>query len=192
MIDSRKEIARERRRQIQIRKAFEAALELNDEQRTGLTAFFIGCGEYLVYSMDRLHAQDQIIHDLLAASVPVEDTEAHEGLAALNARQDASRIVVDAFRRAVEELKISGADGRAAFEQAAREFADAFNSMMAPRRNPFYKYTDSLFVDEDWVRIADVSKEYHSTEGRLFLGVKETAPDGIDPEQYVVEHPPGG
>jgi len=192
MIDSRQEIARERRRQIQIRKAFEAALGLNDEQRTGLTVFFIACGEYLVYSMDRLHAQDQIIHDLLAASVPAEDKDAHEGLAALNARQDASRIVVDTFRSAVEELKISDVAGRSVFELAAKEFVDAFNSIMAPRRNPFYQYTDSLFVDEDWIRIADVSKEYHSTEGRLFVDVKENAPDGIDPEQYKIEHPPGG
>ncbi len=191
MIGPRKEIARERRRQIQVRKAFEAGLALDEDQRGGLVSFYVACGEYLVYSMDRLHEQDQIIHDLLVARVPADDDEARKGLAELNARQDASRVVVETFRQALEALKQAGSKGRKVFEKAAGAFVDAFNSMMAPRRNPFFRHTDSLFVDEDWVRIADASDEFHTIESRLFVAVKEQAPEGIDPEQYTVEHPPG-
>jgi len=173
---------------MQVRKAFEAGLALDTEQRNQLTPFYVACGEYLVYSMDRLHEQDQIIHDLLAERIPADDNEAHHRLAELNARQDASRVVVETFRQALETLKKAGTEGRHEFEQAAKTFADTFNRMMAPRRNPFFRHTDSLFVDADWVRIADVSDEFHTTEAGLFNRVAENAPEGIDPEQYKIEH----
>ncbi len=176
---------------MQVRKAFEAGLAKDAEQRNKLTSFYAACARYLVYSMDRLHDQDQIIHDLLAERIPASDETAHQGLAELNARQSASRVVVQTFRQALDALDQAGADGGQAFEQAATLFVDAFNSMMAPRRNPFFRYTDSLFIDEDWVRIADASDEFHATESRLFTQVKEEAPDGTDPEQYKIHHPPG-
>jgi len=176
---------------MQVRKAFEAGLALDQEQRSQLTTFHAACGEYLVYSMDRLHEQDQLIHDLLAERVPTTDEEAHQGLAQLNARWAESRIVVESFRQALTKLKRAGAGGRHAFEQAALAFSDAFNRTMTPRRNPFFRYTDSLFVDEDWVRIANVSDEFHTTEDKLFSHVTEEAPQSIDPTQYKVAHPPG-
>jgi len=191
MIAPRKEIARERRRQMQVRKAFDAGLARHHEQRHQLTAFHAACGEYLVYSMDRLHEQDQLIHDLLAERIPTTDEEAHHGLAELNARWAASRIVVDSFRHALAEFKQAGDDGGRTFEQAAMAFSDAFNRTMTPRRNPFFRYTDSLFIDADWARIANVSDEFHRTENSLFSHVTEEAPQAIDPTQYQVSHPPG-
>jgi len=191
MIGTRREIARERRRQIQVRKSFEAALMLDEGQRTGLSGFYTACGVYLVYSLDRLHDQDQIIHDLLAQRIPAGDTQAHRGLAELNGRQEKTRGVVAAFGKAVEALKKAGEKGRQTFEQAGTRFIDACNTLMAPRRNPFFRYTDSLFSEADWVRIAAVSDESRALEAELFARVRQHAPQGIDPEQYTVQHRPG-
>jgi len=189
MITPRADIARERRRMMQARKALEAALE--QQQGSDLAEFFLACGDYLVYSMGRLHAQDQIIHDLLAERIPADETAAHERLVELNRRQDKSRVVLETFREAVEALRTAGSAGQSAFAAAAHAFIDKLNEMMAPRRNPFFEHTDRLFTEEDWVRIADQSDEFRSREAALFDAVKRSAPAGADPEQYVISHRPG-
>jgi hypothetical protein len=185
-MNPRAEIARERRRQIQVRKAFEAGLE-----RPGggdLTAFCIACGDYLVFSMDRLHEQDQYIHDFLKQRIPVEDVDAHARLDELGRRQGQSRDLMEGFRQLVARLKQAGRDGLEAFEAGARRFTANFTALLAPRKNPFHRHTDELFTDEDWVVIAGVSEDSLARETALFVSVQRTAPAGIDPEQMTVEH----
>jgi len=189
MSNSRGAIGFERRRQIQVRKAFEAGLELPDDGRTGLTDFYLASAAYIVLSMDRLHYQDQVIHDLLAERIPGDDVDAHERLAILNERQAKSRAMVETFRQAVDLLGETDPDGRDAFETAARKFAEAFTSLMAPRKNPFHAYTDELFSDEDWELVAGVTDESIEMEKNLYKAVQTSAPAGIDPEtMQVVYH----
>lgn len=190
MLNSRAAIGYERRRQIQIRKAFEAGLDLPDENsRSGLTDFYLASGAYIVFSMDRLHYQDQVIHDFLAERIPENDTDAHDRLAVLNERQDKSRAMVETFRQAVNVLAETGAEGREAFEAAARTFTAEFLSLMAPRKNPFHAYTDELFTNEDWELVAAVSDESIDIEKNLYIAVQTSAPAGIDPEtMQIVYH----
>jgi hypothetical protein len=189
MSNPRGAIGFERRRQIQIRKAFEAGLDLPDDRRTDLSEFYLAAGSYIVFSMDRLHYQDQVIHDLLAERIPKDDTDAHERLATLNERQDKSRQMVETFRQAVETLSETGPDGRASFEHAAHAFTAAFTSLMAPRKNPFSAYTDQLFSEEDWELVAGVTDDSIATENNLYLAVQSNAPEGLDPEtMQVVYH----
>ncbi|MDH3509254.1 MAG: hypothetical protein OER85_00195 [Gammaproteobacteria bacterium] len=189
MSNTRAAIGLERRRQIQIRKAFEAGLALQDADRADLTEFYLACGAYIVFSMDRLHYQDQVIHDLLAERIPADDAEAHDRLAVLNERQDKSREMVETFRQAIEVLNQTGLDGRAVFESAAHTFTAAFTSLMAPRKNPFQAHTDNLFADEDWELVAGVTDESTETENKLYKAVQASAPAGIDPEtMQVVYH----
>jgi len=189
MSNARGAIGYERRRQIQIRKAFEAGLELPDNDRIELTEFYLASGAYIVFSMDRLHYQDQVIHDLLAERIPEDDADAHERLVILNERQDKSRVMVEAFSQAIDALRETGADGRDAFETAAQTFAAAFLSLMAPRKNPFHAYTDELFTDEDWELVAGVTEESLEMEKNLYKAVQTNAPTGIDPEaMQIVYH----
>jgi hypothetical protein len=186
MSNPRAAIGYERRRQIQIRKAFEAGLELPDADRTDLTDFYLASGAYIVLSMDRLHYQDQVIHDLLAERISKDDQDAHGRLAVLNERQDKSRAMVEAFRQAVDDLSEAGPDGRGAFEAEAHTFTAAFISLMAPRKNPFQAYTDELFADEDWELVAGVTDEATVMETNLYKAVQTSAPAGIDPETMQV------
>lgn len=192
MLNPRAEIARERRRQIQVRKAFAAGLDPAAAwagREPG--AFHLACADYLLLSMDRLHDQDQVIHDLLAERIPAAEAEAHERLAVLNDRQDQSRALLEQFRGAAEALRGAGAAGVRAFEHAAREFTAAFGNLLQARRNPFFRHTDRLFTDADWARIAGVTPESLAEEERLFERVRRTAPAGVDPDQYTAEHLPG-
>jgi len=189
MSNPRAAIGYERRRQIQIRKAFEAGLELPDDRRSGLTDFYLASGAYIVFSMDRLHYQDQVIHDLLAERIPEDDADAHERLAVLNDRQDKSREMVETFRRAVNVLSETGEQGRNAFETAAQTFTATFLSLMAPRKNPFQAYTDELFSNEDWELVAGVTDESMEMEKNLYNAVQTSAPAGIDPDaMQIVYH----
>jgi hypothetical protein len=192
MLQPRAEIARERRRQIQVRKAFDAGLALVDETVPTLTAFYLACADYIVASMDRLHAQDQLIHDLLAARIPADEAEAHERLATLNDRQRQSRKLLIEFQNAAEQLRRQGPSGVGAFLDAARQFSAEFKSLLAPRRNPFFRHTDALFGEDDWWRIAGVTDRSLETEERLFRAVQRTAPAGMDPAQFTAEHLPPG
>jgi hypothetical protein len=192
MLQPRAEIARERRRQIQVRKAFDAGLALGDSTAPTLTPFYLSCADYIIASMDRLHAQDQLIHDLLAARIPADEADAHERLATLNERQRQSRKLVASFQSAAEGLRRKGNAGTGAFLDAARQFSAEFKSLLAPRRNPFFRHTDALFGDDDWARIAGVTDQSLETEERLFSAVQRTAPTGIDPAQFTAEHLPSG
>jgi len=186
MSNPRAAIGRERRRQIQIRTAFEAGLALSGQANRDLTGFYLACAAYIVFSMDRLHHQDQVIHDLLKDRIPFEDTVAHSRLDELDERQTQSRTMVEAFQRAAESLADRGPDGREDFENAAGIFVNTFTSLMAPRKNPFQSYTDDLFADDDWIVVADASERSLSIEKELFAAVQANSPDDIDPETMEV------
>lgn len=178
---------------MQIRKAFAAGLDPQAAwQGRDRAAFYLACADYLLLSMDRLHEQDQIIHDLLGERIPAAEGEAHERLRVLNERQDRSRELLDTFRRAAGALAASRGEGIAAFEKEARDFSAAFGSLLQPRKNPFFRHTDVLFDDADWERIAGVTPASIEEEERLFIRVQKTAPAGVDPAEFSAEHLPPG
>lgn len=191
MQKSRAEVARERRRQMQVRKAFEAGLAAKDWGGSDPVAFYLACADYLKWSMDRLHDQDQIIHDLLSERIAADEKDAHERLAVLNARQQRSRDLMATFMRAADALRAAGRGGLPAFQAAAREFTDTFKSLLQPRKNPFFRHTDVLFTDADWERVAGVTSGSIAEEHELFATVQKTAPAGVDPDQFPAEHMPG-
>jgi hypothetical protein len=136
--------------------------------------------------MDRLHFQDQLIHDLLKDRISAQDQDAHRRLDELNERQGKSRALVEKFQHAARALTEDGHDGRETFDNAAVEFTDAFTSLMAPRKNPFQSYTDELFTDEDWSQIAGVTDKSQLVERDLFAAVKICAPHDINPDTISV------
>ena len=188
MSNPRAEIARERRRQVQVRKAFEAALARKDSEDPEFTDFYLACAEYIVFSMDRLHDQDQVIHDLLKERIPATDTDAHQRLAVLNERQGKSRALMKTFRQGMERLKQAGQAGIQIFTDGAKKFVENFTALLAPKKNPFHKHTDELFTDSDWIVIAGVTDDSLAREEALFIAVQKSAPGGIDPDQMTVEH----
>jgi hypothetical protein len=185
MSNPRAEITRERRRYIQVRKTFEVGLTTAEDVGPD---FYLACAAYLVFSMDRLQEQDQQIHDRLAARIPAEEWDAHKRLAELQERQQKSRQLMARFADSMEKLRSAGSDGLQVFEELAREFTATFNSLMAPRKNPFHEHTDRLFTDSDWETIAGVTEQSLATEEQLYEAVRGASPPDIKPEEMTVEH----
>jgi hypothetical protein len=177
----RARIGFERRRQMQVRAALMAGLKSN------ATAIFLhACAEYLVDSLTRLDAQDMGISDRLKARVPRSEIEVHAGLAALDERQARARAATADFSRAVAAYRGGGA--AETFHASVRGFANLIQSMMAPRRNPYERFTDALFTADDWAAIADATPHAVAEEARLFARVKELAPPGADPDAMPALH----
>lgn len=189
--ESRPYIGFERRRQMQIRGAFNAGLK-TDTADPAVVAFLQACAEYLLVSMTRLDDQDMAILMRLRARVPETVTEVHEGLATLETRQAKARDATHRFGQSVAAFK-DGRIDQAAFVLHAQSFADLIQGMMAPRRNPYEAYTNELFTDADWTAIAAATPEAQATERMLFAAVKALAPPGADPEAMSSAHgrPPG-
>ena len=186
MLNPRAAISHERRRYVRIRRAFEAGLAQGISADAKLTDFYLSCAAYVVFALDRLHCQDQMIHDLLVARIPVDDTSAHQRLSALNERQNSARLLVEDLQCATNLLQIDGEAKRHHFEETAQNFNVAIAQIAEVRKNPFEAYTDTLFTDHDWVNIADTSDASVKIEQNLYRAVRHTAPAGIDPDQMEV------
>lgn len=173
---------------MQVRRAFVAGMHGTGEGTGRQPAdFYRACAEYLGFSMGRLYAQDGLIHDLLSQRIPASDTNAHAELAVLAGEQRQGRAMVEKLGRAALGLG-EGSGAMPAFEAAAREFAAGLGSSMRSRRNPFSSYTDKLFDEADWTRIAGVTPDSIAEEGRLFAAVRRAAPAGLDPEGFGAGH----
>ncbi len=181
------QIGSERRNQIQVRKAFQGGLEFDSGTAGTLRDFFLTCGDYMVFTMARLHDQDQWIHDLVKERVP-EDDPVHEQLAALNERQNNSRAATDRFERAWDAYRAGGDD--VAFLDAAKAFVGIFGTMLLARKNPFSPYTDKLFTEEDWVKVVGATEESLAKEKDLYQRIQSLAPEGLDPAGFTAEHRP--
>ena len=151
-------------------------------------AFYVACGDYMLFATDRSHAQGERIHARLKARIPASDTAAHEALDAQEETRRQGRELMRSFAAELDSLRHAENFGIVAFEHQAREFNQRFNSLMAPRKNPFYRYTDELFSEADWIEIADTSDKTCSIEDALFASVEQTAPDDINPAEMTVEH----
>lgn len=189
---ARAEIARERRRMVQVREALVAGLETPAASRGRDPAeFYLACACYLQFSLGRLYRQDGLIHQLLSQRIGANDADAHAQLRTLSEEQRQGRIVLEEFSGAARDLQQSDGAGLHGFLAAARAFTSSFNASASARRNPFFQYTEELFGDADWERIAGVTPQSIVEEGRLFEAVRRTAPAGIDPEQFTAAHGPG-
>lgn len=182
-MNPRAQIGIERRNQIQVRKAFEGGLALDDP--ASLRDFYLTCGDYMVFTMARLHDQDQWIHDLVKQRVAADDP-VHEMLTALDKRQDTSRAATDKFERALEICKAGGDD--AEFKDAARDFVGIFGTMLLPRKNPFEPYTNKLFSEQDWIKVVGATDDALAKEKDLYKRVQSLAPEGLDPAGFTAEH----
>ncbi len=168
--------------------AFEQVLASEDARSADLLPFYLSCGDYLLFSMDRLHHQDQLIHDYLKQRLPDSEREAHRCLDELNERQSRSRRLMAGFRDLLEHLRQAGRPGLPGFVAGARDFSSRFTALLAPRKNPFAMYTDRLFDADDWGVIAAVDDTSLAREAELFAAVCAAAPESADPESMVVRH----
>ena len=141
-------------------------------------------------ALERLHAQDQRIIDLLDPLVPKTDEANRQILASFDRGLSRSRVALDRLMLALENYQLAGPDGQGQFEEEARAFLEVFINVLAARRHTSSHLEEQHFSHQDWVFVADSTEQSRQRERELFQQVKQTAPSNADPDSFTSGPPP--
>ncbi|MDX2143820.1 MAG: hypothetical protein SFV19_10730, partial [Rhodospirillaceae bacterium] len=165
-------------------KAFAAGIESQGKGNAVPVEFLGTCVDYIKASMDRLHAQDQRIHDILKPHVGRDDTAGNEILANLDMRLAKSRAALAQLVAGRDAYRAKGALGWKDFEATVAHFMDVYFNVLLKGQHSTIEMQKNLFGDKEWNDVAGVSQDALMTEGALFAAVKRLAPAGMDPESF--------
>ena len=162
------------------KEALSAGLNLIDRDPSS-QKFLAASVSYLEYIIGRFIAQgrNNLVH--LGQRI-LADNEDDQRI-----RRDIERTLEDTETR-LDALVVSAAryctgsvPGTKQFVQAANEFINFYNNVLAQRKNPAQEIIQKYFSDNEyWQMTDDVTEESIATEQRLFDAVREDAPDGVD------------
>lgn len=189
--EARVHTSNERRRLSQVRKCFDAGLKQKDDGADLPVDFFDACVAYIKASMDRLHAQDQRIHDFLEPHVPEGDEHA-DTLENLNMRLARSRDALEALVNAMVTYKQIGDDGWEEFKAAVDTFMEVYFKILLSGQHSTLTLQEEVFDEGIWDQVAGVTPESLATEKELYARVQELAPADADPASFVGGPPAPG
>lgn len=189
--EARVQTSTERRRLAQIRKAFDAGVKQKDEGKDIPVAFFDACVAYIKASMDRLHAQDQRIHDFLKPNVP-DGNEHADVLSNLNMRLAKSRDALDALVTSMAAYSAVGDDGWTDFKAAVDQFMEVYMKILLSSHHSTMTLQEEVFDEAIWDQVAGVTPDSLALEKQLYAAVQDIAPEGTDPASFVGARPAPG
>ena len=181
--DFQAHVSNERTHLSQVRRAFTAGLEI-EAVDPGLVNFYVVCCEYLEYSLNRLIAQDNILHDLLIPHIEATNQEYLDKLTKLEKGLQAMENAIEKLSTAKNNLIKAGLYETQIFKEEARAFLDVFLNMLAINRHSTIDLESKVFTPKDWEKLAGVTEESIQMEEKLFLNAKLSAPEGCDPESF--------
>lgn len=181
------QLRRERRRKLQVRETFSAALKHFRGMPEDPCPLYLACGDYLVEGQRRLIDQDRRLVHLLAPRVPTGQAEDHQAIRALCGRLDLADRTLAEFSSAVDALRERGPAGRRDFEDAASRFLDVLVNVLGARSHSLRHLTTTLLTDDDWRAITDADPRFLAAEERAFRRIGELAPAGLAPENMETE-----
>ena len=176
-------VSTERTHLSQVRRAFTKALE-DENADPGLVNFYVVCSNYLEFALNRLIAQDYILHDLLVPHIEESNTDYQNKLQSLHKGLKAMESSIKNLGDAKNDLVTSGLYGVDPFKKEAHEFLDVFLNLLASNRHSTYDLEKEVFTPEDWEQIAGVTEESINNEAILYQEIKLSAPEGCDPESF--------
>lgn len=189
--EARVQTSRERRRLAQVRKSFDAGIKLKAAGTDVDQDFFSACVSYIKESMDRLHAQDQRIHDFLVPHVKAGDDH-KETLENLNMRLAKSRDALDALVEASKTYNQAGDAGWTEFSAAVDTFMEVYMKILLSSHHSTLSLQDEVFDEEIWDQVAGVTPDSLALEDDLYSKVQHLAPVGADPTSFVGSRPAPG
>ena len=181
--DFQEHVSKERTHLSQVRRAFTTGLEI-EAVDPGLVNFYVVCCEYLEYSLNRLIAQDNILHDLLIPHIEATNQEYLDKLTKLEKGLQAMENAIEKLSTAKNNLIKAGLYETQIFKEEARAFLDVFLNMLAINRHSTIDLESKVFTPKDWEKLAGVTEESIQMEEKLFLNAKLFAPEGCDPESF--------
>ena len=187
--ESRKQTSRERMRLSQVRKSFDAGVNQKSGGADVPAVFFDACVAYIKASMDRLHAQDQRIHDFLLPHVTEGDEHA-EVLENLNMRLARSRDALEDLVKAAATYRDHSDTGWDDFKSAVSDFMEVYFKILLSGQHSTLTLQEEVFDEATWDKVAGVTPESLATEEDLYAKVQSLAPNDADPASFV-GGPPG-
>ncbi len=181
--DFQAHVSKERTHLSQVRRAFTTGLEI-EAVDPGLVNFYVVCCGYLEYSLNRLIAQDNILHDLLVPHIEATNQEYLDKLTKLEKGLQAMENAIEKLTTAKNNLIKAGLYETQIFKEEARAFLDVFLNMLAINRHSTIDLESKVFTPKDWEKLAGVTEESIQMEEKLFLNAKLSAPEGCDPESF--------
>lgn len=173
-------IAGERRRLRIVRQKLSAAIAqggaAGNEARAG---FYAAVGDYMEAAMDRLHAQDIKMGDMIREKVETIDAGVQKALDELDERLSGNQQRLNDLLAARDELRKQGADAIDGFEKAAHEFTDFIVRNMG-HHGATTELAAKLFKPEDWEHMAGITDEAMAREVALFEKVETATPADLD------------
>lgn len=189
--EARVHTSNERRRLAQIRKSFDAGVKQKQDGADVPVAFFDACVAYIKASMDRLHAQDQRIHDFLKPHVQDGDDHA-EVLSNLDMRLAKSRDALDALVASMAAYNAAGDSGWVDFKTAVDTFMEVYMKILLSSHHSTMSLQEEVFDEGVWDQVAGVTPESLALEKQLYAAVTDLAPANADPASFIGTRPAAG
>lgn len=187
--EARVQTSRERARLSQVRKSFDAGLKQKDGGADIKQEFFGACVAYIKAAMDRLHAQDQRIHDFLKPHV-TDRSDQNTTLENLDMRLAKSRDALDALVSAAVAYKAAGESGWADFNSAVEAFMEIYFKILLSGQHSTLALQEEVFDEATWDQVASFTPESIAKEEELYTTVQGLAPDDADPASFLSGPPP--
>lgn len=172
-------IAGERRRLKTVRQKLSAAVAQTPADPAVRAEFYAAVGDYMEAAMERLHAQDVKMGDMIRAKVETVDAGVQKALDELEERLSGAQERLDKLLHARDELREHGVEAIAHFEAAGREFSDFIVRNMG-HHGATTELAARLFKPEDWESMAGITDEAMAREVALFEKVESATPDDLE------------
>jgi hypothetical protein len=166
-------IAGERQRLRQVRQKLTAAVEQGAAGNADWVPFYLAVSEYMQAAMQRLHAQDDKMGDMIRERA--EGEKAERALAELHERLQGNRQRLDKMLAESKRLASEGAQNLQDFEAAARDFTDFIVANMG-HHGATTELAAKLFSTADWEFMAGITDEDMAREVALAEKVAATTP----------------
>lgn len=176
----RENIANERRRLRSVRQALTQAVEDAAAKSDEYPPFYVAIGNYMEAAMERLHAQDIKMGDMIREKSENLDPErVAQALAELDERLTGNQDYLTKFLAARDELSRQGKAAVERFEQTARDYTRYIVANMG-HHGATTDLAQELFSPDDWTFMAGVTEDDMEREQRLHDAVRESLPAGAN------------
>jgi hypothetical protein len=178
MTTLRERVAGERRRLKSVREALTTAVARTSGGDPAFVPFYVAAAEYIEASMDRLHAQDVKMGDMIRAKLGTIDPVSAKGLAELDERLAGNQRHLQELMAARAALGASGTAAIGRFEQVAGAYTHYIVTNMG-HHGATTDLAGRLFTTADWDYMAGVTEADTQREQALYERVFGALPAAL-------------
>jgi len=178
MTTLQEKIANERRRLRSVRQKLTAAVKRKSGGDESFLPFYIAATEYMEAAMERLHAQDIKMGEMIREKVETVDDSVRQALGELDERLSGNQAYLEKFLAAGAALREEGMAALASYEVIAEAYTDYIMATMG-HHGATSDLAQRLFNADDWTYMAGITDAEMQREGELHERVMQAAPEGL-------------